>query len=219
MPAPAALLPVLQDASNRRRRAGWMVILSVVALLLAWPVFRARHPRAAAMPQPEFRIADLERVDGVWRGRVGGLPVSGLIVDRNPEGGLKFRSPVREGRLDGLSEGWHANGQIQVRETFGAGIAEGPVDRWHSNGQKASEGIARSGKLEGPFSRWHENGVLAERYSLVAGVPHGTAQAWYPSGYQKAETVMEHGTVVRQRFWKDTEGPLLDTVVIAQGKQ
>lgn len=197
---------------------GWVAVLCIVAVAMAWVAFRAFSPRPVP-PPPEFRVADLERVDGVWRARSGGLPVTGVIVDRFAEGGLKHRSTVRDGLLDGLSEGWHANGQLQVRESFRAGVAEGRVERWHANGRKASEATARAGKLEGTLSRWHDNGVLAERYSLVAGVPHGTAEAWFPSGHQKAETVMDQGTVVRQRFWKDTEGPLRDTIVIAQGKQ
>jgi MORN repeat variant len=218
MPASAASLHGLPDASNRRSWLSWGVALCVVVVLVAWAAFRAFQPRVAP-PPPEFRVTDLERVDGVWRARSGGLPVSGLIVDRHSQGGLKYRSTVREGLLEGLSEGWHANGQLQVRESFRAGVAEGPVERWHPNGQKASEATARAGKLEGTLSRWHDNGLLAERYSLVAGVPHGTAESWFPSGHQKAETLMEQGTVVRQRFWKDTEGPLLNAAQTNQEKR
>jgi antitoxin component YwqK of YwqJK toxin-antitoxin module len=208
-PVIAASVQGLYDRTIRRKWLGWLLAAAIAGAGVGWIVLRGRVAPPVASHEPELKLANLERVDGLWRLRAGGTPASGWIVDRHTDGSLKYRSPVRDGMLDGVSEGWHTNGQMQVREVFRSGVAEGTVVRWHPNGRKASEGIARAGKLDGLFSRWHENGVLAERYSLVDGLPHGSARAWFPSGHQKAESIMDHGKVVEQRFWKDSEGPLL----------
>lgn len=129
---------------------------------------------------------------------------TGWMTESYPGGGKKSRSRVVDGRLHGLSEGWHPEGGLAVQEHFQAGVAEGPVTKWHSNGAKRSEGAAHVGKLEGVFRRWHGNGVLSEEITMRGGQPHGTARSWDESGNLKKEVMMEGGQLVRRAEMKDS---------------
>lgn len=213
MPVNSTPIPGPEHTTPRRSWLAGFLLMALIGVGVVFPVLSVRLRVPATPVHAEYPVSELERVDGVWRLRAGAVPVTGWIVDHLPAGGLKFRSFVREGRLDGLSEGWHTNGQVQVREHFRGGVAEGPVGKWHPNGVKASEGTAREGRLEGEFSRWHDNGTLSEQFRLVSGQPHGIARAWFPSGHQKAETELDHGKVVRHRFWPDGEGPRMETLM------
>jgi antitoxin component YwqK of YwqJK toxin-antitoxin module len=162
--------------------------------------------RRSPAPLPERPLSDLIKVEGrfLLRGDTN-QTFTGWVTEQYASGVRRSRSQVADGRLHGVSEGWHTNGVRQVTEHFVAGESEGLVTKWHLDGTKAAEGTSRAGKYEGAFRRWHTNGVLAEELNLVAGEPHGVARSWFPSGSPKAEATLEHGRVVKQQFWKDGE--------------
>ena len=159
----------------------------------------------APLPEVDRRFVELRR-DRVHRlGRAE--PFTGWLVEHYANGVLRSRSAVRHGRLHGVSEGWHPDGQLQVREHFVLGVSEGWRVKWHPNGRKLSQVHIRQGKLEGVFRHWHENGVLAEEINLQAGEPQGLSRSWYPSGFLKAQAVVAGGSVQDQQFWTDGEKP------------
>jgi len=123
---------------------------------------------------------------------------TGWMTETYSNGIPRSRSRVVDGRLNGLSEGWNAEGKIEVQESFLNGQADGLVTKWFPNGIKRSEGTAVGGSLQGTFRRWHSNGVLAEEITMDVGEPHGPARAWDEEGKLKAEVQMHRGTVVRQ---------------------
>ncbi len=178
-----------------------LALVAGVAMLGLW--LKRPHPAPVSRPSSE-----LVRLDGRLMLRTAtNQPFTGWLTEHYTDGSPKSRSRIANGWLEGVSEGWHTNGVLQVQEHFVAGAAEGPVTKWHANGVKLSEGLARAGKLEGVFRRWHDNGVLAEEVTLQNGQPHGVSRSWFPSGSLKAEVTLENGTVVQQTFWKDGDRP------------
>ncbi len=192
--------------------AGLAVLLAVMGLFVAllWP-------KAEVLPVELAKNLTLR--EGLLYGASTNLPFTGWMIERYDDATMKSRSMVRQGVLNGVSEGWFTNGVRQVEEHFVAGKSEGPVTKWYASGAKLSEGTARSGRLEGLFRRWHENGQLAEELSLVSGAPDGVAKSWFPSGSPKAEVTLSEGRVVTQRFWKDGEQLPEQTVAVVKGKQ
>ena len=47
--------------------------------------------------------------------------------------------------------------------------------------------------------------ALAEQVAMDDGEADGRSTAYYPSGFLKAETQLEHGNIVAQKFWNDGE--------------
>jgi len=130
---------------------------------------------------------------------------TGLMLEHSADGSLRSRSVVSNGLLDGISEGWHTNGQLQVTEFFRAGVSHGLRTKWHPNGAKLSEGEIIDGRFHGTFRRWSESGALAEQVEMVHGQPDGPALAYFESGFLKTRATMKDGKVMAQTSWKDGE--------------
>ena len=194
-----------------------MVLLLGISGGVTFLATRGRPP--ASKPLPEAHRRGLELRDGKWHvpGQANGF--TGLLLDTYDDGTVKSRSAVSNGVLNGLSEGWHTNGQQQVEEYFVAGISQGLRTKWHSNGQKLSEVNIMAGKLEGTFRSWHENGEPAEEVWLKDGLPTGRSKACCPSGFLKSQVTLRNGLVVTQKFWSDGEykEPLLSDAGLSSG--
>ncbi|MBL9137533.1 MAG: toxin-antitoxin system YwqK family antitoxin [Verrucomicrobiales bacterium] len=192
-----------QHASPRLVALATLVVIGIFGLSLLW-----RRPPARTEPAPaEMPRTDLVQRDGQWWLRDPSIPFTGMLVDFYESGVRKSRSTVVDGRLEGLSEGWHPDGQRQVVEHFRSGISHGQRTKWHPNGRLLSEADIMDGRIEGVFRRWHENGILAEEMEMKRGVAHGFSRAYHASGCLKAEVRLNSGNVVEQRFWKDGEVP------------
>lgn len=175
-----------------------LFLVASVALLVAFALFRPQ-PR-----QPlEVLREELSLRDGLLHRNKESSPFTGIMIERYPDGTLKSRSFVASGLLQGLSEGWYTNRQLQVSESFKAGVSHGPRMKWYENGKPMSETTIEQGRHHGVFRRWHENGELAEQVNLVDGKPDGLSLAYHPSGYLKARVVLKMGEVLEQKFWED----------------
>jgi len=172
--------------------------------LLGGVVFVAtRHRSVPPAPPAQAHRKQLEFRDGRWYapGQTNGF--NGLLFETYDNGAMKSRSAVSNGWLQGLSQGWHTNGQLQVEEYFVAGLSHGRRTKWYANGAKMSEATIVEGKLHGTFRRWHENGAPAETMEMRQGQPEGLSCAYYPSGFLKAQARLHDGKLVEQRFWQD----------------
>jgi len=186
----------------------WTKILLVLCLAAAvaqwlwqvvWPT-----PVAALQPQT-IPLARMEVRDQRLYRAASAKPFTGVVVEHYPNRVLKSRAQVFDGKLDGLSEGWHTNGILQVEEHFQKGVSNGRRVKWHANGAKASECEVIDGKLNGVFRRWNEDATLAEEIEMRDGEPHGISSAYYPSGFVKTRARLEKGAVIEQKSWKDGE--------------
>jgi antitoxin component YwqK of YwqJK toxin-antitoxin module len=187
----------------------WTKILLGVCFILAlgeWAlqVFVWPMPVTALQPQT-IPLARMEvRDQRLYRG-ASAKPFTGVVIEHYPTGVLKSRAQVVDGKLNGLSEGWHTNGVLQVEEHFKQGISNGQRIKWHVNGTKASECEIADGKLNGLFRRWNEDATLVEEIQMRNGEPHGMSFAYYRSGFIKTRAKLENGGVIEQKSWKDGE--------------
>ena len=194
------------DSTERRSpgRKGLLLLLLVAGvaggILLAIELLR---PDSATATIAELTREALERDGEVLRIRDDGTIFSGYLVSHYPDGTLRSRSRVVDGRLHGLSEGWYADGTPEIREEFRAGLSHGVRLRWHPNGEMASRAEIEDGQLHGVFRRWREDGTLWQVIHMRHSQPHGISKAYFPSGYLEARTEIERGNVVRQEFWDD----------------
>jgi antitoxin component YwqK of YwqJK toxin-antitoxin module len=130
---------------------------------------------------------------------------TGFVLEHYDTGALQSRSMVRDGLLDGVSEGWRQDGKLQVREYFLAGVSHGERAKWHANGVTASRAPIDHGKIHGVFRRWHENGILAESIPMVNGHAEGVAVAYYPSGCVKSKVTMHADKAVSRQLFADQD--------------
>jgi len=179
------------------------VVLACLACLAAALLYPRLRPRPAALP--EVPRAQLTLREGHFYQAGASAPFTGFVTERYQSGSLKCRSVVSNGILEGLSAGWHTNGQQQIEEYFHAGVSHGHRTKWHENGKRQSEADIVEGKIQGVFRRWYPDGALAEEISMRAGQPDGLSRSYYPSGYLKAQVQLRMGEVLEQRSWREEE--------------
>jgi antitoxin component YwqK of YwqJK toxin-antitoxin module len=192
--------PQLPVELMRRPSFTWMIGAVLLAVIAGASLFWK-----PSLALPEVLASELARREGLLYLGKDRRPFTGFMLEKYANGTLKSRSTVRDGILDGLSEGWHANGQLQVREVFQKGVSHGLREKWYENGVKLSEGAIAEGKHDGLFRRWHENRVLAEEVTMRGGVPDGISRAFYSSGFLKTQVTLKDGKVVEQKTWADSE--------------
>lgn len=181
----------------------WAAVALGLTTGVAW-LFRPRVPE----PEPTVTLAEVIRLDGRLVLRTDTNRVfTGWLVEHYPNGGLKSRSRVVNGVLNGVSEGWYMDGRLQVREHFADGISEGLRVTWHVNGTTQSLATVVGGRIHGRFLRWREDGTLSEEMMMERGQPEGVSRAYYPSGFLKTEARLRAGQLVEQRSWKDGQMP------------
>ena len=163
-------------------------------------------PRRTKDPAVNQRLrTELQLRDGCLLN--GGVLFTGAVVERYGNGQMKSRSSVSNGLLEGLSEGWHTNGLLQVSEHFTKGVSHGLRTKYYGSGRKLSEADVVYGTIEGIYQTWHENGNLAQRVCLSHGVPDGEAASYFPDGSLKARVRLDHGKVINQHFAEQGQGP------------
>ncbi len=156
-------------------------------------------------PVPGALRSELTWRQGRWYWHDGSQLFTGALLGRYPSGAPLSRSMIFKGLLDGLSQSWYTNGQLQAQEHFRHGVSEGRRQKWYPDGRALSEANIVAGKLEGVFRRWYDNGQLAEQIPVKAGQPDGLGLAYYPSGFLKAQTRVQGGKVLARQTWNDGE--------------
>lgn len=171
-----------------------------VGILLMLALAPGRHPSARL---PELSRTNLFRLDGLWCQIGHTNPFTGILLEFYPEGILQSRSVVSNGLLNGVSEGWYTNRQMEVREYYRTNFSNGLRTKWYPDGRKLSEATIVLGKIQGVFRRWHENGTLAEEIPMRDGKIEGTGHTYYESGLLKTELTIHDGAVVQSKSWPD----------------
>ena len=183
--------------------AGLGVLVCGAIALLVGGWFSGRE--VVPLPLPEVSRTNLVRLDGRWCQFCQTNPFTGWMVEHYPSGSLLSRSLVSNGLLNGVSEGWQTNGQLQICEYFKDSVSHGLRTKWHPNGAKMTESMIADGKHQGTFRRWHENGALAEEIEMHDGQPDGQSRAFYPSGFLKSQATLRLGEVMERKSWEDGE--------------
>ena len=144
----------------------------------------------------------LKSTDKVFNGYLTDYYTSSSSQEPNVENkNIKSRSLIRNGKLNGLSEGWYTSGQKQIEENFVDGKSHGVRVKWHRNGLKSAEDTIEYGILNGLCRKWHQNGQLAEEMVMVNGKADGRAFSWHVNGRRKAEVELRMGKVIEQKLW------------------
>ena len=186
----------------------WVMGLLAIGALAGVAVYWATRGEPAETVLPEVSQEALVPTDNGLYLEGSDEPFNGFMVTHYPDGVLRSRSQVVDGRLHGVSEGWYPEGQIETREVFVQGVSHGVRTRWHPNGQRSVRADISHGKLHGLFQRWHENGQLAQVIPMFDGAPHGVSEAFFPSGALQARVEMKNGQPISRQFWDEGKAPV-----------
>jgi antitoxin component YwqK of YwqJK toxin-antitoxin module len=197
----------MQSTGRINRLAAVALLMTLAGLGLFWLSRPTAKPLRLEISTALMEVSrtNLVLVEGRLREPGQSKAFSGFMLEHYPDGVLRSRSTITDGRLHGLSQGWYTNGQLQVMEQFKEGVSHGVRTKWYLSGAKQSEANIVNGKLHGTFHKWHENGILSEKIEFNGGEPEGLSLSYFPSGCLKARVLTKAGKPVEQQFWKDGE--------------
>jgi len=187
---------------NSALRTAAIIMLVIGAGFIVFQIYRSNPPDVVLQ---EFDLAELtNQNDRLYViGQTNAF--TGVMTESYPDGSVKSKSEIADGRMHGKSEGFFLNGQKQIEEYFKLGVSDGIRTHWDTNGIKESEGRIVHGEFDGEYRKWHTNGQIAEQIFFEKGKPHGVAKSWYPSGFLKSRVEMEVGETKQRETWNDTE--------------
>ncbi len=173
---------------------------SVLVMLVSW---LAWQPGSPPVPWPETNRTNLVHLAGGWYEPGRTNPYTGWLVDYYQNGARLSRSMVSNGLLNGLSQGWYTNGQLQIQETYRDNYSEGERKKWSPEGRLLTAATVVHGRFQGLFRRWYPNGKLAEEIPMTNGQPDGLGRSYYENGTLKAEVQMQAGKIVSRKDFPD----------------
>ena len=127
----------------------------------------------------ELQLLDSETLTPFLNGIISGATIEIVEIDEDlSETRGRVEGKFVNGSPDGLTRGWHENGQLYYESNYVEGKQEG-VDRgWYENGQLYYESNYVEGKQEGVDRGWYENGQLRYEENYVEGKTVGVQRQW-----------------------------------------
>ena len=116
----------------------------------------------------------------------GPAPVRGERVDRWENGAVKSRTPLVDGRADGIAEAWYPDGHSMWNRQFHAGREHGIHEGWWPDGSKKFVFAYRNGVLEGVTQEWYADGRLFRQANYRHGQEEGPQRMWDADGTLRA---------------------------------
>ncbi|MEP6834116.1 MAG: hypothetical protein ABJB74_12010 [Gemmatimonas sp.] len=120
-------------------------------------------------------------------------PFNGHVYEHFDGGVLKRDANYRDGKLNGVTRGWHENGQVDYARTYSAGLEEGTHKGWYENGGRRFEYHFRNGVSEGVSKQWYRNGKPYTLFHFTNGQEAGQQQMWDTEGKLRANYVIREG--------------------------
>lgn len=88
------------------------------------------------------------------------VPENGPVLIKGPNGHVRMRGDMRNGKRHGLWTSYHPGGTVQSRTDYVDGMQEGPSVVFHPNGQTYYTGDYRHGRQVGEWRFFDEGGTL-----------------------------------------------------------
>jgi antitoxin component YwqK of YwqJK toxin-antitoxin module len=112
-------------------------------------------------------------------------PKDGKHTETWPDGKPKLEAHYKDGKLHGLLQRWHENGQLAAHEEYHEGKWEGRRAAWWENGQVQFDWQYHEGKLrQGTWESFHANGASWTSWRMGAGgkAPDQEQVAYHDNG-------------------------------------
>src|SRR5947208_17110107 len=103
------------------------------------------------------------------------MPVNEEISELHPNGQVREKCTLKEGKLDGLVSSYSPSGELLHTANFVQGVMEGEAITYNQDGSMAQKATFKDGKLE------------EEMVTFVSGKPNRKAP--YTDRKQKGETL------------------------------
>jgi len=91
---------------------------------------------------------------------------TGNFQEQYPNGKLKIKGYLNEGKRDGIWEYYYDNGYTWSKGVYKDGVRDGYSMVYHENGVKKIQGEYKNGKAFGIWKYWSDNGELVKEVDV-----------------------------------------------------
>lgn len=156
-------------------------------------------------------------------------PFTGTVIARHPDGRLRQRYAVLDGRADGAWMEWHETGGVRLYAEWKQGLGDGVWVYFHPNGEISERAQVRDDIWDGVAEGWHENGSKAFESRFDRGVRPDPVRRWTPAGEAfgpwvdlrggpEVQQVLTEGWPDDQALWDFSVSPDFETLFVATGE-
>ncbi|NHQ92430.1 toxin-antitoxin system YwqK family antitoxin [Janthinobacterium lividum] len=130
----------------------------------------------------------------------------GMTSEYFADGTLEKRGNWRHGLPEGEHQLYHATGKLRETSTYRDGKQlDGPKQISAENGKPSTSYVLRGGKIEGEMLTYFPDGSISSRSAMKEGKYNGLTTNYYPDGAVRATMTLRNDqpTGVAQEFYPD----------------
>ncbi|PHV22641.1 hypothetical protein CSQ92_06235 [Janthinobacterium sp. BJB446] len=173
-----------------------------------YPIEQENAPNVLLLPLPKGKLPGTWKVE-IYSVAGHKLRLSGQVnradyaqgelvdgyVAYYPDGKIEKQvAQDGQGRQDGVTSLYRADGNLESRGSWRHGLPEGTHQQYHATGQLREASVYREGKrVDGPVQTFDENGKLSTSYVLRDGRMEGELIAYFPDGKVSNRTQVSRG--------------------------
>lgn len=107
------------------------------------------------------------------------------------DGSLESRGNWRHGLPEGTHQQYHATGKLREASVYREGKrVNGPVQTFDANGKLSTSFVLRDGRMEGELLAYFPDGKVAGRTQVSKGKFNGSSAEYYPDGAVRASMTL-----------------------------
>ena len=107
------------------------------------------------------------------------------------DGSLESRGNWRHGLPEGTHQQYHATGKLREASVYREGKrVDGPVQTFDANGKLSTSFVLREGRMEGELLTYFPDGKVAGRTQVSKGKFNGSSAEYYPDGAVRASMTL-----------------------------
>jgi len=166
----------------------------------------ADNPRSSRLDEQGRKFGEERYIEGTNRKE---------DIQRYGSGRIEHVWRSREGKRDGLQEGWYKNGQKQYEWQYLDGKQSGTQVGWYENGQMDYQGSYVNGQRNGQWEWWYENGQKMGQATFVNGKKDGICIEWHENGVKSFWEECTNGVRVGHFVTWDWKGRIDSNAIYA----
>ena len=173
-----------------------------------FPIEQEKAPNVLLLPLPKGKLPGTWKVEivsvaghklrlsgHVNRADYASGELVGGYVSYYPDGKIEKQvAQDGQGRQDGVTSLYRADGSLESRGNWRHGLPEGTHQQYHATGKLREASVYREGKrVDGPVQTFDANGKLSTSFVLRDGRMEGELLAYFPDGKVAGRTQVSKG--------------------------
>lgn len=165
----------------------YILLFSILFSCSLKDTYEDQKPAVAVLiPDKVFGFDEVfySKRESLWRHIADSSRVSGLIVHHYPDSTMSRKIAVFEGKREGVSLTFFADGGLRISETYANNRLHGEVKRWSQKNGYVQVALLQyqEGRLHGEQKKWYDTGELHKVLNMNHGKENGMQKAYRKNG-------------------------------------